>query len=222
MRAWLIVAGLLAGLATAGAADEVIVEDWSRSPVGARGIPRDWNGQSWGSPAYEFQVVEAEGTRALHLRSRNEGSTISKEIKGLVDLARTPVLEWTWKVTTLPANGNSCRKASDDQAAQMYVVWPRFPEAVRSRIIGYVWDSTLPVGTVCKSEKTRTVTYVVLRSGSADAGTWVTERRNVREDFRKLYGEEPDAPAAVSIAIDSNDTASAAESYFGPIRFRRP
>ena len=121
----------------------------------------------------------------------------------------------------LPRGGNSCEKSTDDQAAQVYVAWPRFPEAVRSRIIGYVWDTTAPAGTVCKSEKTGTVTYVVVRSGPADLGKWVTERRNVVEDFTKIYGEAPDSPDAVSISIDSNDTGSTAESFLGPIVFTR-
>ena len=104
---------------------------------------------------------------------------------------------------------------------QVYAAWPRFPEAVRSRIIGYVWDTTQPVGTICKSEKTGTVTYVVLRSGPADVGKWVTEQRNLREDFKKIYGEEPENPDAVSISIDSNDTNSYSESFVGSIVFKR-
>jgi hypothetical protein len=213
---------LLALAALAGAADEVVVENWTRHAIGARGIPGDWKGQSWGSPKYDLTVIDNDGKRVLHLRSDNEGSTISKDVKGKVDLRTTPILEWTWKVALLPRGGNSCQKATDDQAVQVYVAWPRFPEAVRSRIIGYVWDTTAAPGTVCKSEKTGTVTYIVLRSGAADLGQWVTERRNVREDFKKVYGEEPDSPAAVSVSIDSNDTQSAAESFVGPIVFRRP
>jgi hypothetical protein len=125
-------------------------------------------------------------------------------------------------VAALPKGGNSCKKATDDQAVQVFVAWPRFPEAVRSRIIGYVWDSTLPVGTICKSEKSGTVTYIVLRSGSAELGKWVTERRNVMEDYRKVYNDELEPPGAVSIAIDSNDTQSTAEAFVGPILFRSP
>ncbi len=218
-----LIALLLALLAAgpAGAADEVIVEDWARLPVGARGLPEGWKAQNWGSPAYDFTVVAQDGHRALHVRSREDSSTIVRDISGTVDLATTPILEWTWKATALPAGGDSCRKATDDQAAQLYVIWPRFPQAVRSRIIGYVWDSTRPVGTICKSEKTGTVTYIVVRSGPAGLGQWLREQRDVREDYRTVYGEEPDAPGAVSIAIDTNDTRSAAEAYFGPIRFRR-
>jgi len=223
MRARLTVAGLLLTLAAAAWAQQgqVVVEDWSKQPVGAKGIPDGWKGQNWGSPKYDFTIVNDEGRKAIHLKSVNEGSTVSREIKGKVNLKETPVLEWSWKVTVLPKGGDSCHKATDDQAGQIFVVWPRFPEAVRSRIIGYVWDTTQPVGKMCKSEKTGTVTYIVVRSGAAELGKWITERRNVVEDFKKAYGEAPDDPSAVSFAIDSNDTSSTAESFMGPIVFTK-
>lgn len=213
---------LVCAATVAWAADRVVVEDWSQASAGAKGIPPGWKGQNWGSPKYDFTVAQDDGRKALHLKSANEGSTVSKEVKGKVDLKETPVLEWSWKAVVLPKGGDSRKKSTDDQAAQVFVVWPRFPEAVRSRIIGYVWDTTAPVGTVVKSEKTGTVTYVVLRTGSAELGKWLTERRNVAEDFRKIYGEEPESPSAVSISIDSNDTNSVAEAFIGPIAFKKP
>jgi hypothetical protein len=208
-------------VAVAPAADEVVVETW-KDKLGATGIPPGWQGQNWGSPKYDFRVEENDGRAALRMKSEDDGSTISRDIRGKVDLKATPILEWSWKAVALPRGGNSCKKATDDQAAQLFVVWPRFPEAVRSRIIGYVWDTTLPVGTICKSEKTGTVTYVVVESGTGELGKWVTERRNVADDFRKIYGEAPDAPAAVSLSIDSNDTHSRSEAFVGAIAFRRP
>ena len=207
--------------AAAWAAEGLVIEDW-KDKIGATGIPPGWQAQSWGSPKYDFKVGEHDGRAALHMKSADDGSTITRDIKSKLDLKATPVLEWSWKAVVLPKGGNSCKKATDDQAAQVFVVWPRFPEAVRSRIIGYVWDTTLPVGTTCKSEKTGTVTYVVVRSGAGELGTWVTERRNIAEDFRKIYGEAPDNPAAVSISIDSNDTRSVSESFIGGLAFRRP
>ena len=223
MRARLTLTALVLALAASAWAQggSMLVEDWSSQPAGTKGIPPGWKGQNWGSPKYDFAIVSDDGRKALHMKSVNEGSTVSKEIKGKVNLKETPFLEWSWKVTALPKGGDSCHKATDDQAAQIFVVWPRFPEAVRSRIIGYVWDSTEPVGKICKSEKTGTVTYIVLRSGTAELGKWVTERRNVAEDFRKVYEEDADNPAAVSIAIDSNDTNSTAESFMGPIFFKK-
>jgi hypothetical protein len=223
MRARLLAILLLSFATVAGAqAPMLVVEDWTKPAVGTKGLPPDWKAQNWGSPKYDFEIVTEENQRALRMKSANEGSLASREIKGKVNLKETPILEWSWKVTILPKNGDSCKKATDDQAAQVYVVWPRFPEAVRSRILGYVWDTTEPVGTVCKSEKTGTVTYFVIRSGTADLGKWLTERRNVCEDFKRAYNEDCEPPSGVSVAIDSNDTSSTAESFIGPIFFKRP
>jgi hypothetical protein len=223
MRPRFALATLLLVVATAAwAQSPVIVEDWSAHVVGSKGLPEGWKAQNWGNPKYDFTIVNDGGHKAVHMKSAGDGSTASKDIKGKVDLKQTPVLEWSWKVTTLPKGGDACRKDTDDEAAQVYVFWPRFPEQVRSRIIGYVWDTTEPVGKICKSEKTGTVTYVVIRSGTAELGTWLTERRNVAEDFRKIYHEDPDSPAAVSIAIDSNDTNSTAEAFIGSILFTKP
>jgi len=214
--------GLGAGVRSARAADAFLVEDWSGIPVGTKGLPPGWKKQSWGNPNYDFGIVEEGGRKVLRLRSDGDSSNISKEIKGKVRLRDTPILEWTWKVVALPKGADLRRKETDDQAAQIYVTWPRFPESVRSRIIGYVWDTTAPAGLTVPSQKTGTVTYVVVRSGAAELGKWITERRNIREDFKRIYGEEPDDPSVVSVGIDSDDVKGTAESLFGPILFRPP
>ncbi|HVQ77886.1 MAG TPA: DUF3047 domain-containing protein [Candidatus Binatia bacterium] len=199
-------------------ASRMVVEDWSSQPADKRGIPDGWKGQSWGSPKYDFAIQQDEGARVLHLKSAGDSSNINKEVK--IDLKEYPILEWRWKVTALPAGADLRKKETDDEAAQLYVVFPRFPAAVRSQIIGYVWDTTAPVGLISKSTKTGTVTYVVVRSGTADLGRWITERRNVWDDYRRIYGSDPDEPVGgISLGIDSDDTKSRAESFFGPITF---
>jgi len=216
-----VLAVAFAVVATARAANRVVVEDWSSYPLGTRGIPSDWKGQNWSQPAYDLEIVADNGQPVLRLRSKGETSTISRDLRGSVDLDETPILEWSWKVVTLPKGADSRSKHTDDQAAQLYLVWPRFPKELRSRLIGYVWDTQAPTGLVVKSEKTSMVTYVVVRSGATELGRWLTERRDVVADFKKIYGEEPENPEAISIAIDSDDTNSAAESFFGPIALKR-
>jgi hypothetical protein len=221
-RACLAILAISGLLATAWAAERIVVEDWRSYPRGTRGIPGDWKEQTWGKPTYDLEIVADDGRPVLHLRSKGDNSTISRDLKASIDLDETPILEWSWKVVTLPTGGNACQKSTDDQAAQVYIAWVRVPESVRSRIIGYVWDSTAAPGTICKSQKTSTVTYIVLRSGSDQLGKWITERRNVVEDFRRIYGEAPDKPTGLSVGIDSDDTRSGAESFIGPATFTRP
>jgi hypothetical protein len=222
-RSVLVVLTVLALTALAAAATQVVIEDWKAYKVGTTGLPGEWKAQNWGSANYQnLTIVDDDGHRALRMKSANDGLTLNREIKGKVNLRDTPILEWEWKAIVLPKGGNSCKKATDDQAAQVFVVWPRFPEAVRSRIIGYVWDTTQPVGTICKSEKTGMVTYLVVRSGPADLNRWLTEQRNVVEDFKKIYGETPDDPAVLSIATDSNDTQSTSDAMIGVLRLKSP
>jgi hypothetical protein len=220
---WLVVIfGAFVVLFTAATPGRVImIEDWTTDALSAKGIPSGWTGESFGRrAAYEFMIEQEGGRRVLHLESRNDHSTIAKEISGKVNLNETPILEWSWKATALPAGGDLRRKETTDMAAQVYVVWPRFPALLRSRIIGYVWDAATPAATIVKSQKTGTVTFVVMRSGTADLDKWLTERRNIAEDYARIFGEPPDDPRVITISIDSNDTHSVAESFIGPIVFR--
>ncbi len=213
-----LVAGGAGALLAQGAA--LVVEDWSKQPEGKTGIPDGWKGQNWGSPKYDFRIVPESPSKVLHMKSDKDGSTISKEVK--VDVKQYPHLTWRWKAVALPKGADSRKAATDDQACQVYVTFPRFPTAVRSRIIGYVWDTTAPAGTIVQSQKTSTVTYVILRSGPGELGRWLTETRNVLEDFRAIHKQDPsEQVGAVSVAIDSNDVGDRAECLVGAIAFKK-
>src|SRR5262249_3975173 len=109
--------------------------------------------------------------------------------------------------------------ATSDLTAHLMVVWPRVPEMLRSRILAYAWGTSEPVGAVERSRKTRTVTFFILRSGAESLGQWLTERRDVVEDYRRVYGEAPDNPRAIALSIDTNDTHAAAAGLIGSIAF---
>jgi Protein of unknown function (DUF3047) len=223
MRRWSVLCLLSAGLlasAPGRALDAVsLVEDWTEQAAGSSGVPAGWSAYETpgGRPRYDFTVVSEDGVRGLRVRSRDDHSTIAKEVH--VDLGATPILEWSWKIVTLPAGGDVRRKETSDLTGHVLVTWPRMPALLRTRLIGYVWDATAPAGAVVGSRKTRLVTFFVLRSGPADVGRWIVERRNVREDYARAFGEEPSNPRAVAISIDTNDTHSTAEAVIGRIAF---
>ena len=213
-------ASVLAGRGRARAAERTTVEDWKAAPPGQQGIPPGWRAYETpgGHPRYDFTVVEDGGHRALRMRSESEHSTIAHELK--VELARTPILTWSWKIVSFPAGADLRERATSDATGHIFVIWPRFPEMLRSRLIGYVWEPKAPADAIFTSKKTGTVTYVVLRSGREGVGAWVEERRDVAADYRKLYGGDPPDPPALALSIDTNDTRSRAESLFGPIAFQ--
>jgi DUF3047 family protein len=199
-----------------------VVEDWSVQPPASPGIPAGWRPYATfgGRPAYRFTVTTEGGQRALLLQSEDEHSTIAKEIH--VSLAATPILEWSWKIVALPAGADIRQKATSDLTGHLLVVWPRPPALLRSRLIAYAWDAAAPAGSIQPSRKTGMVTFIVLHSGPRDLGQWITERRNVADDYRTVFGETAPDPRAIALSIDTNDTHASAAAFIGPIVFRSP
>ena len=196
------------------------VENWSATALGAKGVPPGWQKYETpgGHPAYDFTVVEDAGRRALHMKSAGDHSTIAKEIQA--DLTATPILAWQWRVIALPSGANLENRATSDATGHVFAVWPRFPALVRSRLIGYVWDPALPVGTVVPSRKTATVSFIVVRRGESGLGQWLEERRHVADDHLEVFGEAATSLPVVALSIDTNDTRSFAEALFGRIELQ--
>ena len=179
-------------------------------------LPEGWVVKVWeGTPDIEM-VKEHKGT-VLKLRSRQSNVALYKKVQ--VDLSNHPHLAWEWKVMKLPTHGNARDGQRDDQAAGIYVVFPRFPEFFNTRIIGYVWESEIPQGSIIKSQNDSRVHYIVVRSGKRETGEWLHEWRNVQEDYVNIFGEKAPPVGAVSLMIDSDHTQSSSESLFGDIYF---
>jgi hypothetical protein len=104
---------------------------------------------------------------------------------------------------------------TDDQAAQLFLAF------TKTKSIVYIWDTTAPEGLMSEAiaPPLMTIKLVVVRSGPAELGKWVTETRNVYEDYKKFYGEEPPAVKAMRLQINSQHTGTSAESYFADVMY---
>jgi len=166
------------------------------------------------------ELVRAEAGMALQLRSSGASFALYRDV--IVDLKEFPLLTWSWKVVRLPAAGDVRQSATDDEAAQVYVVFPRWPAPLTSSdVVGYVWDSRAPVGTQLSNPKAANVRIIVVESGTARLGTWQRQRRNVAADYVALFGRQPPRVGQVAVMIDSDDTGSDAEALIGDLVFSR-
>jgi hypothetical protein len=113
-------------------------------------------------------------------------------------------------------------RATDDQAAQVYVIFPRWPAPLKnSDVIGYVWDSRAPVGTQLTSTQASNVKIIVVASGPDRGEAWRVEQRDVARDYAILFGRQPPRVGQVAVMIDTNDTRGVAEALIGDLIFAR-
>ena len=183
------------------------------------GGPLAWELKEFAGRA-QVEVVVDEDRIVFRLASERSSYALYRDV--VLDVKEFPLLTWSWKVTKLPAGGDIRERTTDDQAGQVYVIFPRWPfPRINSDVIGYIWDSQAPAGLRVASPQATNVKLVVLQSGSVQLGQWVREERNVYQDYVELFGKEPPRVGQIAIMIDSNDTRSQAEVFVDDLAFRR-
>jgi hypothetical protein len=197
----------------------VRVADRVPSRLPAEGVPSGWTTKEFVGRA-SVELVRDDNRLALRLRSEQTSFALYRDV--IVELHEFPFLSWSWKVVQLPEGGDVRERARDDQAAQLYVIFPRWPSPLRSSdVLGYVWDTRAPVGTRLTSTQAPNVKVIVVASGSAQRGVWRLEQRPIVQDYVALFGRQPPRVGRVAVMIDTNDTRGAAEALVGDIVFAR-
>ena len=132
------------------------------------------------------------------------------------------------------------RKTGDDYPARIYITFEYNPdqlgffdkakyEAAKLfygqypplAAINYIWESTTPKGTIVPNPYAEQVKMIVVESGRVLINQWVNEERNVYEDYRKAFGEEPPMVSGVAIMTDTDNTGESAIAYYGDIVFKK-
>lgn len=204
----------LAAPIRAHAYQQLDVADFSRG-ADTQGVPRDWQLKEKAGRAC-FALVESDGLHALQLRSTNSSFSFQRQVQA--DLKEYPLLCWKWKVTQLPQGGDFRRAKTDDQAAQLFVAFSK------TRAIVYIWDTSAPQGLMenAPAPPFMSIKAVVVRSGPAELGKWLTETRNVYEDYKRLYGDSDRPPVVrgMRLQINSQHTGTSAACSFADVTFR--
>ena len=161
-----------------------------------------------------YSLVKEDGRTVLKAHSRAAASGLYKKID--LDPRAYPVLRWSWKIEHTIKKGNERTRAGDDYAARVYVVFPK-TLFWKTRAINYIWANSLATGASVPSAYTSNSMLVAVESGNGNAGIWVNEERNIYEDYRKFFGEEPPLLGAVALMTDTDNTGEEAVAWYGDI-----
>ncbi len=164
-----------------------------------------------------YQLVELDGQRVVKAESHASASGLFFQTE--TDLNRTPYLYWRWRVENTLGEIDERTKAGDDYPARVYVVKKGGLLPWRTRAIDYVWSSNQPAGSTWPNAYTDRAQMIALRSGEQELGQWLSERRNVREDFQRLFGEDVDTVDVVAIMTDTDNSRGQAVAYYGDLYF---
>ncbi len=191
------------------------------------------------APATRFSVVEEQGRSVLRIESKAAyGNWIYRLTSGA---AAQGHVQWRWKVERFANGADLLRRQTDDAAVKVCVAFDLplsavpFVERQKLRLarmlsgealpgatLCYVWDRQLPPDTVLPNVHTSRLRWMVLRGPSSALSQWQTERRDLRADFLRAFGQETQQVPpimAFGVGADADNTGSESLAFVADLRW---
>ena len=226
----------LLALLAAGAAMPIaplVVGAFSEAEVG--GTPAGWEKLQLGDvDETTYRLVQDGGITVVRAEADNAASGLVRRLD--VEPAQHPRLRWRWKVDNVLAKGDYRRRDGDDYPARIYITFDypvgdlSFGDRMKyralkllgygdipTRALNYIWANGEGVTETRSNAYTDWVKMVPVESGAEHVGTWREESRNIVEDYRTAFGEEPPAITGIAIMTDTDNTKGRAVAYYGDL-----
>jgi hypothetical protein len=174
------------------------------------------------------------------VKAESEASSSGLTRAITIDPKEYPVVQWRWKVDNLLKKSDVARKDGDDYPARLYITFAYdssrvgFFEKAKYEMarllygqypplgaLNYIWDSKASKGTIVPNPYTDRAMMIVIESGVEDVNRWMAEERNIYEDYKAAFGEEPPLISGVAIMTDTDNTGESATAYYGDIVFKK-
>jgi hypothetical protein len=185
-----------------------------------------------------YTLTKDDDTVVIKAVAEASASGLTREIK--INPKEYPFVQWRWKVMNILQKGDVHHKGGDDYPARIYITFEYDPSKLgffeKARYgmvrllygqypplaaINYIWESKAPIGTMVPNPYTDRVMMFVVESSSAKLNQWVNEERNIYEDYKKAFNEDPPMISGVAIMTDTDNTGEFATAYYGDIIFKK-
>jgi hypothetical protein len=225
---------LIAAAGFALAAAEPLQLGWSAPQ--ADGLPEGWTPLTFKKIKRHtrYRVLAQDGAYVVKAEAEASASGLIHPLD--LDARVHRVLRWRWKVENLLAKADVGRKQGDDYPARIYVAFAYDPAraSVGQRIryeaarvlygeypphagLNYIWEGKLPAGTIVPNAFTDRVRMIVVESGAGRLGQWAEYERDIYDDYRRAFDEEPPRISGIAIMTDADGTGESAVAYYGDI-----
>src|SRR4051812_32163136 len=232
-----VLATLVTWVLPALAQDAAIVP-FSSSTAG-QSLPRGWEviKINESKKPTQYRLVDDGGTVVVHAVAAASASALGQYVA--VDLEKTPMVEWRWKINHLITTADMEQARTEDSPVRLVFAFDgdvkklplseRATASVAKSLSGkelpfatlmYVWANEAPLEKIIRNPHTGRIRMIVVSSGAGGVGKWQTITRNVREDYKRAFGEYPGKMLHYGVLSDTDNTGESIEAWYGDISFK--
>lgn len=202
----------------------------------ADGLPEAWQPMTFRNMDRhtQYTLTRDQDRTVIRAHSQNAASGLIRHLR--VDPVEYPLIRWHWKIERVLEKGDLSTKQGDDYAARIYVAFAFDPEAagwwermrhssaslfadqeVPGTALNYIWANKAPENTIAPNPYAPEAMMIVLQSGNAAAGRWMTETRDIAADYRRAFGRTPPPIIGIGLMTDTDNTGEETTAYYGDI-----
>jgi Protein of unknown function (DUF3047) len=190
--------------------------EWTFDTDRVGGLPSGWQARG-GDPVGIYRIeVDADGNRYLAARSR--GSDVQLGIAFTAKPTEFPIMSWRWRVWQLPGKADERALKTMDSAAAVYAA---FGSRLFPRVLKYVWSTSVPAGASFRHPSSDRMVIIVVASGENELGRWHAVSRNIVDDYRSVFGTNPENLITLGIKTDSDSTGTLSRADYDDLRLDR-
>ena len=167
-----------------------------------------------------YQLFQIGNKQVLLAKSRNNASALIKKVH--IDIEKFPYLNWSWRIENRLDIEDEKNKSGDDYAARIYVVIDGGIFIWKTKAVNYVWANRASKGEIWENAfGGKNAQMMTLRNRQDKLSTWYSEKRNVYEDLKRLFGRQFHFIDAIAIMTDTDNSHGQAKAYYGDIYFSK-
>jgi hypothetical protein len=181
----------------------------------------------------EYTLVADEGVVVLRATAKGSASILAWRTD--FDPRAFPMLSWRWKARPIPGADTRARR-SEDAPARVMISFSGNPASLKASdraagalaeaisghplpyaVLMYIWGAKVAPESTTVSALTSRIRMIAVSSDEEGAGRWQSYRRNLAEDYRRVFGEEPGRVTAIELMTDTDNTGAVAETFYGDL-----
>jgi hypothetical protein len=185
-------------------------------------------------PSTEYMLVEEDNTVVVRAMAHASASLIGVQTD--FDPHQFPMLSWRWKVAQGIPSANTADQTKEDAPVRLTVAFSgdtsklsfkdRFASSAAQTISGqtlpyaalmYVWGSKVAPDSITTSSRTARVRMIAVAVDDQGIGRWQNYTRNLVDDFKRAFGEDPGHVTSIQLMTDTDNTGSDAQAYYGDV-----